>query len=29
MLILGSQLSYDSDAIENDITRRLYLFYSS
>ena len=29
MLILGSQLSYDSDAIENDIARRLYLFYSS
>lgn len=29
MLILGSQLSYDSDAIENDITRRLNLFYSS
>ena len=28
MLILGSQLSYDCDAIENDITRRLNLLYS-
>lgn len=27
MLILGSQLSYDSDTIQNDITRRFDLLY--
>lgn len=29
MLILRSQLSYDSDTIQNDITRRLDLLYGS